>query len=88
MEKLDIDKGYIMTLNDRDFIVIDYLIKDQKKYLFLKEVDKDENLLDAQIIARLVIDSNSNLALEEVSDRYMLETLRNEFANRLREEYM
>lgn len=88
MEKLDIDKGDIMTLYDRDFIVIDYLIKDEKKYLFLKEVDQEENLLETQIIARLVLDINSNLALEEVSDRYMLETLRNEFANRLREEYM
>lgn len=88
MEKLDINKGDIMTLYDRDFIMIDYLIKDQKKYLFLKEVDKEENLLEAQIIARLVLDSNSNLALEEVSDRYMFEALRNEFANRLRENYM
>ena len=37
---------------------------------------------------RVVIDDMGDFALEDIDDRFLLETLRNEFANRLREEYM
>lgn len=83
-----IDKGYIMNVDGNDYVVIDSLIKEKKKYLFLKGVDSEENLLDTQIIARLVIDEDNDYALEDIDDRFLMETLRNEFANRLREEYM
>ena len=83
-----IDKGYIMNVDGNDYVVIDSLIKEKKKYLFLKGIDSEENLLDTQIIARLVIDEDKDYALEDIDDRFLMETLRNEFANRLREEYM
>ena len=83
-----IDKGYIMNVDGNDYVVIDSLIKEKKKYLFLKVIDSEENLLDTQIIARLVIDEDNDYALEDIDDRFLMETLRNEFANRLREEYM
>ena len=83
-----IDKGYIMNVDGNDYLVIDSLIKEKKKYLFLKGIDSEENLLDTQIIARLVIDEDNDYALEDIDDRFLMETLRNEFANRLREEYM
>lgn len=83
-----IDKGYIMNVDGNDYVVIDSLIKEKKKYLFLKGIDSEENLLDTQIIARLVIDEDNDYALEDIDDRFLMETLRNEFANRLREEYM
>lgn len=83
-----IDKGYIMNVDGNDYVVIDSLIKENKKYLFLKGVDAEENLLDTQIIARLVKDEDDDYALEDIDDRFLMETLRNEFANRLREEYM
>lgn len=83
-----IDKGYIMNVDGNDYVVIDTLIKENKKYLFLKGVDAEENLLDTQIIARLVKDEDDDYALEDIDDRFLMETLRNEFANRLREEYM
>lgn len=83
-----IDKGYIMNVDGNDYVVIDSLIKEKKKYLFLKGIDSEEKLLDTQIIARLVIDEDNDYALEDIDDRFLMETLRNEFANRLREEYM
>ena len=83
-----IDKGYIMNVDGNDYVVIDSLIKEKKKYLFLKGIDSEENLLDTQIIARVVIDEDNDYALEDIDDRFLMETLRNEFANRLREEYM
>ena len=83
-----IDKGYIMNVDGNDYVVIDSLFKEKKKYLFLKGIDSEENLLDTQIIARLVIDEDNDYALEDIDDRFLMETLRNEFANRLREEYM
>lgn len=83
-----IDKGYIMNVDGNDYVVIDTLIKEKKKYLFLKGVDAEENLLDTQIIARLIKDEDDDYALEDIDDRFLMETLRNEFANRLREEYM
>ena len=77
-----------MNVDGNDYVVIDSLIKEKKKYLFLKGIDSEENLLDTQIIARLVIDEDNDYALEDIDDRFLMETLRNEFANRLREEYM
>ena len=71
-----------------DFVVLDTIIKENKKYVFLKGVDENEELLDSQIIARVVIDEMGDFALEDIDDRFLLELLRNEFANRLREEYM
>ena len=56
-----IDKGYIMNVDGNDYVVIDSLIKEKKKYLFLKGIDSEENLLDTQIIARLVIDEDKNI---------------------------
>ncbi len=84
----EINKGYIINVDDNDYVVIDFIIKDQKKYLFLKGVDDQENLLDEQIIARLVIDDDNEYALEDIDDNLLMETLRNDFANRLREDYM
>ena len=81
-----VDVGYIITLDNTDFIVVDTIIKDNRKYAFLKGVDKDENLLDNQIIARVVIDEDNAWALEDIEDNFLMETLRNEFANRLRRE--
>lgn len=81
-----VDIGYIITLNDQDFVVIDSIIKDKRKYVFLKGVDEEENLLDNQIIARVVIDEDNEWALEDIEDNFLMETLRNEFANRLRKE--
>ena len=75
-----VDVGKIVTIEGNDFVVLDTVIKENKKYVFLKGVDENEELLDSQIIARVVID--------DMGDRFLLETLRNEFANRLREEYM
>ena len=43
-------------------------------------------LLDNQIIARVVIDEDNEWALEDIEDNFLMETLRNEFANRLRHE--
>ena len=81
-----VDIGYIITIDNLDFVVIDCIIKDSRKYVFLKGVDKDENLLDNQIIARVVIDDENEWALEDIEDNVLMETLRNEFANRLRKE--
>lgn len=81
-----VDIGYIITLDDKDFVVIDSIIKDNKKYVFLKGVDEEENLLDNQIIARVVIDEDNDWALEDIEDNFLMEVLRNEFANRLRTE--
>ena len=81
-----VDVGYIITLDNSDFVVIDYIIKDNRKYVFLKGVDEEENLLDNQIIARVVIDEDNEWALEDIEDNFLMETLRNEFANRLRKE--
>ena len=81
-----VDIGYIITIDDKDFVVIDFIIKDNKKYVFLKGVDEDENLLDSQIIARVVMDDDNDWALEDVEDNFLMEVLRNEFANRLRKE--
>ena len=83
-----VDIGKIITIKNSDFVVLDTLIKENKKYLFLKGVDKNEELLDSQIIARVVIDEDGDFALEDIDDRFLMEMLRNEFANRLREEYM
>ena len=84
----EVNKGYIINVDDNDYVVIDFIIKDQKKYLFLKGVDDQENLLYEQIIARLVIDDDNEYALEDIDDNLLMETLRNDFANRLREDYM
>ena len=81
-----VDIGYIITLDNSDFVVIDYIIKYNRKYVFLKGVDEEENLLDNQIIARVVIDEDNEWALEDIEDNFLMETLRNEFANRLRHE--
>ena len=83
-----VDIGYIVTLDDKDYVVLDSIVKDKRKYVFLKGVDKNEELLDSQIIARVVIDEDGDFALEDIDDRFLMEMLRNEFANRLREEYM
>lgn len=83
-----VDIGKIITIKNSDFVVLDTLIKENKKYVFLKGVDKNEELLDSQIIARVVIDEDGDFALEDIDDRFLMEMLRNEFANRLREEYM
>ena len=83
-----VDIGKIITIKNSDFVVLDTLIKENKKYVFLKGVDKNEELLDSQIIARVVIDEDGDFALEDIDDRFLMELLRNEFANRLREEYM
>ena len=83
-----VDVGKIVTIEGNDFVVLDTVIKENKKYVFLKGVDENEELLDSQIIARVVIDDMGDFALEDIDDRFLLETLRNEFANRLREEYM
>lgn len=83
-----VDIGYIVTLDDKDFVVIDYIIKDKRKYVFLKGVDDKENLLDNQIIARVVIDEDKEWALEDIEDNFLMESLRNEFANRLRKEFV
>ena len=83
-----VDVGKIVTIEGNDFVVLDTLIKDEMKYVFLKGVDENEELLDSQIIARVVIDEDGDFALEDIEDRLLAETLRNEFANRLREEYM
>ena len=83
-----VDIGYIVTLDDKDFVVIDYIIKDKRKYIFLKGVDDKENLLDNQIIARVVIDEDKEWALEDIEDNFLMESLRNEFANRLRKEFV
>ncbi len=85
MKTLDI--GDIVTINDDDYVIIASTIRDNKKYLLLKEIDKDENLLDKQIIARLVIDDNQDYAIEDIEDSYLLEVLRQEFANILKKEY-
>ena len=84
----EVNKVYIINVDDNDYVVIVFIIKDQKKYLFLKGVDDQENLLDEQIIARLVIDDDNEYALEDIDDNLLMETLRNDFANRLREDYM
>ena len=81
-----VDIGYIITLDDKDFVVIDSILKDNRKYVFLKGVDEEENLLDNQIIARVVIDEDNDWALEDIEDNFLMEVLRNEFANRLRKE--
>ena len=81
-----VDIGYIITLDDKDFVVIDSIIKDNRKYVFLKGIDGEENLLDSQIIARVVIDEDNDWALEDIEDSFLMEVLRNEFANRLRKE--
>ena len=81
-----VDVGYIITLDDKDFVVIDSILKDNRKYVFLKGVDEEENLLDNQIIARVVIDEDNDWALEDIEDNFLMEVLRNEFANRLRKE--
>ena len=81
-----VDVGYIITIENMDFVVIDSIIKDNRKYVFLKGVDEEENLLDNQIIARVVIDEDNEWALEDIEDNFLMETLRNEFANRLRKE--
>ena len=81
-----VDIGYIITLDDKDFVVIDSILKDNRKYVFLKGVDEEENLLDNQIIARVVIDEDNDWALEDIEDNFLMEVLRNEFANRLRRE--
>lgn len=83
-----INKGYIMNIDDNDYMVIDTIINDSKKYLFLKGIDDEENLLDTQIIARLVIDQDGDYALEDIEDNFLMEKLRNQFANMMREEYM
>ena len=83
-----VDVGKIVTIESNDFVVLDTIVKENKKYVFLKGVDENEELLDSQIIARVVIDEMGDFALEDIDDRFLLEVLRNEFANRLREEYM
>ena len=69
-----VDVGYIITIDNQDFVVIDSLIKDKRKYVFLKGVDEEENY------------SDNEWALEDIEDNFLMETLRNEFANRLRKE--
>lgn len=83
-----IDKGYILTLKGEEYIIIDTIIKDNKKYLFLKGIDKLENLLDTQLIVRLVKNESGEFGVEDIDDRLLMETLRNEFANKLRKEYI
>lgn len=83
-----IDKGYILTLKGEEYIIIDTIIKDNKKYLFLKGIDKLENLLDTQLIVRLVKNESGEFGVEDIDDRLLMETLRNEFANILRKEYI
>ena len=83
-----IDKGYILTLKGEEYIIIDTIIKDNKKYLFLKGIDKLENLLDTQLIVRLVKNESGQFGVEDIEDRLLMETLRNEFANKLRKEYI
>lgn len=84
----NLDNGHIVTLNSEDYIVIDTIIKDNKKYLFLKGIDKEENLLDSQLIVRLVKNESGQFGVEDIEDRLLMETLRNEFANKLRKEYI
>ena len=84
----NIDKEHILTFNNDDYIVIETIIKDNKKYLFLKGIDEEENLLDSQLIVRLVKNEAGEFALEDIEDRLLMETLRNEFANILRKEYI
>ena len=81
-----VDLGDRRTIEEKDFVVIDSIIKDNRKYVFLKGVDEEENLLDNQIIARVVIDEDNEWSLEDIEDNFLMETLRNEFANRLRKE--
>ena len=84
----NLDNGHILTLNSEDYIIIDTIIKDNKKYLFLKGIDEDENLLDTQLIVRLVKNEKGEFGVEDIENRLLMETLRNEFANRLRKEYI
>lgn len=84
----NLDNGHIVTLNGNDYIVIDTIIKDNKKYLFLKGIDAEENLLDNQLIVRLVKNESGQFGVEDIEDRLLMETLRNEFANKLRKEYI
>lgn len=84
----NLDNGHIVTLNSEDYIVIDTIIKDNKKYLFLKGIDAEENLLDNQLIVRLVKNESGQFGVEDIEDRLLMETLRNEFANKLRKEYI
>lgn len=84
----NIDKEHILTINNDDYIVIETIIKDNKKYLFLKGIDEEENLLDSQLIVRLVKNESGEFGVEDIEDRLLMETLRNEFANRLRKEYI
>lgn len=84
----NIDKEHILTINNDDYIVIETIVKDNKKYLFLKGIDEEENLLDSQLIVRLVKNESGEFGVEDIEDRLLMETLRNEFANRLRKEYI
>ena len=81
-----------VLLENPDFIVLldsSYKSIDEKIDIIdkaLKGVDEEENLLDNQIIARVVIDEDNDWALEDIEDNFLMEVLRNEFANRLRKE--
>ena len=41
-----VDVGKIVTIEGNDFVVLDTVIKENKKYVFLKGVDENEELLD------------------------------------------
>lgn len=70
MEKIETYK--ILTLEgedgDKDYTVANILEHDEATYLYLIEVDKDENLIESnQMIVRLVV-SDGEESVEKVTD--------------------
>lgn len=76
----------IITLdNGKDYVISKMLIYNEKDYLLLLEVDKDENLLNENLIVEKQSDNNGDY-VRDITDEKLKQIISEKFAKMLLED--
>jgi hypothetical protein len=84
---MDIEKMDILTLDNKDYVVLEIVPNNSKLYYCLTDVDQDENII-GNIRLMFLAQANGKTGLADIKDKDELENIKDLFTSRLKFDYM
>jgi hypothetical protein len=84
---MDIEKMDILTLDNKDYVVLEVVPNNSKLYYCLTDVDQDENII-GNIRLMFLAQANGKTGLADIKDKDELENIKDLFTSRLKFDYM
>lgn len=77
----------ILTLDNKDYVVLEIVPNNSKLYYCLTDVDQDENII-GNIRLMFLAQANGKTGLADIKDKDELENIKDLFTSRLKFDYM